>query len=167
MSRITNEMAEQIAKAMTSEKLEAIKKLESEISEKTREEVLKTIPKEVKDFFKKFPEWTQRDGSVRLNGNGCDHERVRVETVPSKNNGTVYHNPSNEFASEILKLINKRDKLKNDLSTLKKSIENALKQLRTFKKIREAFPEAAEFLPKDNAPMLPCINLDVIRKNLL
>ena len=38
--------------------------------------------------------------------------------------------------------------------------------MKTFKRVREEFSEAAEFLPPDGKPMLPAINLSSIRESL-
>ena len=57
------------------------------------------------------------------------------------------------------------DKIK-EIKTLRLSIEEALKSMRTFKKVQEVFPEAYEFLPKNKTEFLPSINLESIRTQL-
>lgn len=165
MSRITNQLAEEIAKAMVAKKEESLKNLKGEISKKVSDEILRLVPKGIQELYAKFPKYFRTTSSIQLTGNGCNYEWISLDQdIPVQN--TNYFNPEPKFAKDIILLINKKDKFKKELEELKLSIENALKQLRTFKNVRESFPEAAEFLPPDGKPMLPALNLDIIRKNL-
>lgn len=166
MSRITNQLAEEIAKSMTAKKKEDLKKLEDEISEKTIAEISRLAPKGIQELYEKFPKYFRTTSAVQLTGNGCNYEWVTLnKDVPVQN--TSYFHPEPEFGKAIILLINKKDKFKKEINALESSIENALKQLRTFKNVIASFPEAAEFLPPDGKPMLPALNLDIIRQQLV
>jgi hypothetical protein len=166
MSRITIELAENIAKQLTAKKQQKLNDLNVKISKHVRDEVLKSIPEHVKMYFAEFPQYCYTHTQVTLVGNGCNHERVNVDEFPRERASNSYYTPSPFFGKEFPILINNKDALKEEIYKLKRDIENALKQMRTFKAVREQFPEAAAFLPANNKVYLPSLDLSQIRESL-
>lgn len=163
--RITQQLAKDISKSMLAKKNEKLAELRKNISETTREEILKDVPEKVLYFYEEYPNFVATTSYVYLNGNGCNRECVSIKPIPHKG-GTLHKDVTPEFGAVITKLINKESKLRNEIYDLGKSIENALIQLRTFKNVRASFPEAAQYLPPDDKPLLPALNLDIIRQQL-
>jgi hypothetical protein len=163
MSRITNDLAESIAKTMTAKQSQTIEELKSKQKQITLDYIMKGIPKEVKELFDKNSKYLNYNSGVRFWGNGCQGLYVNIGKHPTDGLNIT---PEPEFAKELVKLDNAIQKKQDALYELKQSIENALKAMRTFKRVRVDFPEAGEFLPPDGKSMLPAINLSSIRQQL-
>jgi len=70
MSRITKEIAEQVAKKMTKDKENEIIKINQQLTTTVTDFVLKTIPEEVIEFNEKFKGYIDMRPIVRLIVNG-------------------------------------------------------------------------------------------------
>lgn len=146
MARITKEIASEVAKKLTSKKTEEIKTLENELETKLEGFILKKIPKEVLDLFKKHPNYFNTTYSFRLSGNGLNYEYLQTKnSIPYTGNNSFL--PSIEEAELLLSLNNKINDLKQKKSELFREIENLLYNLRTYSKVNSEFPEATPYLP--------------------
>ena len=95
--------------------------------------------------------------------------RITIEiakSVAQQTENTVYITPSIEFGTLMEKRHNLKYDKEREIKDLKIQIEEALKSMRTFNKVKELFPEAYEFLPKSQIAMLPSINIDSIRAKI-
>ena len=94
MSRITNELAERIAKIMTIKKQEELDKLKTLEKEIVWKEAVKDVPKEIIKMFKDKNEYVNTYTHVYLSGHGLYNANVSIEEYPCKSNGGYYINVS-------------------------------------------------------------------------
>jgi uncharacterized phage infection (PIP) family protein YhgE len=162
--RITKEIASQVAAKLLSLKYKELAELRKDFSDTVREMYMQTVPDDVIKCFKKHPIYFgySQGNSITLYGNGFNHEHIHVERIPS--NGKML-TPSKEQADTLQKLQNKIKDLDKAAKELRKSIEVALYNLRTYEKVKTVFPEAYEFLPEANTAI--AINVDSIRELLI
>lgn len=163
MSRITKQIAENVAIKLTEKQAKEIKDLQSELKDKFTEIYLKTIPKEVLDLFKKHPDFMETRSSMQLQGNGFNYQYIGLNaSYPCKNH---VFTPSPQDAKILLSQINDVYNKKSELSKLKLEIETLVFGLRTYAKVKSEFPEAAPFLPKATSTAL-MVNISDLRKKL-
>jgi len=163
MSRITKEIAEQVAKKMTEDKENEIIKINKQLTNTVTDFVLKTIPEEVIEFNEKFKGYIDMRSNVRLIGNGWNYENLSLsKSIPLKKQDFI----PNVKQSDILKKLKEEvsDKEKH-LQQLRRKIGIALYSLRTYSKVAIEFPEAVPFLPKKQETSL-AININDIRAEL-
>jgi len=165
MSRVTKEIAKEVAKGLTANHLAQIEKINEKIATIAVSEASIQTPQEVKDFYKKHPSYCNVRTSIYLRGENMNQAWVQVPALPWKGDGSTLILPA-ETGAKVQKLELKKRGIEKSMYELRKQIEQTVISLRTFKKVQEAFPEAAEFLPKGEAVYLPVVNLDVIRKEL-
>jgi len=102
MSRITKEIASEMAKKLTSKKTEEINALENELQTKLQEFILKKIPKELLDLFKKHPNYFNKTSSFNIDkvlfviGNDVLHidnpKRTTTSGTPQDTDGMWHSN---------------------------------------------------------------------------
>lgn len=166
MSRITKEIATEVAKTLTKGKKDEYEALEKQLSETVRDLYNETIPDEVKLFQQKFPSFINVRGSVELKGNGFSYEYVVVKpSVITNTNECTCLYPTPDQAKTLQQIKNKIYDLKKEYNTLFLDIENALLSLRTYSKIEKEFPEAFVLLPNRISTAL-AININSIREKL-
>lgn len=163
MSRITKQIAENVAVKLTEKQSLKIKELQANLKDKFTEIYLKTIPKEVIDFHAKYPNFTETRQSVQCTGNGFQWQSLGFNGhVPSISNT---FSPNEKDAKLLLKLLNEIDDKKSELSKLKHEIEVLVFGLRTYAKVNSEFPEATPFLPNSVSSAL-MVNISDLRKKL-
>lgn len=167
MSRITKEIASQVAHQLTAKKREEVKELDAKFRTELKRMYVEDTPTEIKELAKKYPEyfeWRDRIGFYGTNGFG--YENYRIEgTVITKAGSISYTNISPENAKKLNKLDNEIQDKKKELKDLVKELEILLYSLRTYSKVTEQFPEAIPFLPYKTTSAL-AINIDDLRKKL-
>lgn len=162
MSRITKQLAEQVAIKLTEDKKANIKLLKDKLKTIATEHYLKTIPKEVKDFYKKHPKYTKQTSYVNLVGAGLEYNHTDIDNSPHNGNSNQVKvtNEEANIVVDVQRLIEDAQKEYRDLVS---EIEIALLGLRTFKNVQEKFPEAYEFLPEISYNTSLAINLKDVR----
>lgn len=155
MTRISKTAAHEVAVALVAKQRTDLEEQEKRLSHVVTSLVLDRLPKEVHDFYEKFPQYVKKTSSARLTGLGWNREWLALEAnVPYSGNGSgnfelVFETKQHEKAANGLKdLHNAFIQSKRDLTALRCDIENTLYALKTLKAISEHFPEALPYLPK-------------------
>jgi len=164
MSRITKEIANEVARKLTTKKTEEIQKLDLLIQETLELFILKRVPKDVIEFQKTNPKFTYSTSSFRLIGNGFNHKYLNTKNDIPYNGNNIFE-PKPDEAKKLLEMINKKSDLKSNLNKLFSEIENLLYNLRTYNKVIIEFPEVEPFLPKTISNKL-MVNVNDIRQQL-
>jgi len=164
MSRITKEIASQVAKKLTAKKLEEITNLEKEIATKFEAIYLNRLSKEIKETFKKHKNYFYTRSQFQVSGSGFDYFYVNtLNEVPYNRNSSFV--ATKEDADVLLPLINNKKLLKGNYDKLIIEIEALLYGLRTYSKVISEFPEAEPFLPYNLSNKL-MVNVSEIRNQL-
>lgn len=168
--RITKFDAENIAREMTKKHQREIEKSERELSALVTENYLKTIPEKVYKLFmeKDCGTYFKRTMSVVPVGVGLNFESFNLsKTCPCTENS--YYDcrfaVSDSVAKKICDLDFSIKDAKKKRSDLGRDIENALLNLKTYKRIEEEFKEAAKYLPNKVSSAVT-VNIDTIRNRL-
>jgi len=163
MSRITKQIAENVAAQLTRKKNTEISSLKKELENKFSEIYLKTVPKEVLQLFEKFPDYVKTRRGLQCTGNGFEWQTLDFnKELPAYKN---CFSPDELDAKELLELANKIKDKKQELFKLKAEIENVVFNLRTFKRVEIEFPEAVPFLPTTVSTAL-MVNISDLRNKL-
>lgn len=166
MSRISQDLARQIAHKLVKKSDEVVTLLRKEYEEMVLVGYQNQTPAEVKKCFKSHPEWFYTKNTVKLHGHGFNWEWVNTGEYVICNKGSeCFLELTDALATRLSKAKSKWEKAKNERDKLIKETEHALINLRTYKNIREAMPAAAPFLPPPitNAIM---VNVDSLNKKL-
>lgn len=160
MSKISKQIANDIAIKLTEKQEEKIKALKEELNNFVIAEHEKSVPEIVKEGFLRYPSYYENNNiNIIVNGSHYGYFKVRY---PRKEHYFQFEdaNKGNEF----VKLINKINKLKDGRNDLQNEIVTTLINLSSFSKIKECFPEAYELIPEKK--YLPAINVDDLRNRL-
>lgn len=161
MSRISNELASQIAFKMTEKSRIATDTLHVQFREIVTTIYESQTPEEVVNCFKKHPDWLPTSGGIKLNGHGFNWEYV------SGTRHIINNNSINSSSSGVLKMTDKNskqimdakrkwEKAKEKYELLKSESKQALLALKTFNNIRKELPQAATMLPPPMSNALIC-----------
>jgi hypothetical protein len=154
MTRISKTAAHEVAIALTKNQRIDLVEQEKRLSHVVTSLVLDRIPKEVHDFYEKFPQYVKTTGGAYLKGLGWGGDFLTLEgSVPNigHNHNFVLNFETNQHekaANGLRKLYNNLQQSKKDLTALRCDIENTLYALKTLKAISEHFPEALPYLSK-------------------
>ena len=166
MSRITKYIASEMAIAMAVKSRKKRDAKRDELQKATSELVKSVVPKEVFEFQKKFPEYIYQSSSMYIPSkyfkDGRSHH-VLHDTMPSMTANNVY--PDNGL-KHLAKLKNQWDKLIEEYNDFLDELERALFDLRTFKKVAEAFPSAVQHFPNSDKKNMLVPNFDSIKARL-
>jgi len=160
---ITKTIATEVAEKLLSKQALEIKNLRSKLESTFDEIYLKTIPKEVVELFKKYPNYFRTRSGFQLSGNGFDWKSVTSSKELPCINGSFQ--PNEKDAVILQKSINEIDKKKLEYKKLHSEIETALFGLRTYKRVEENFPEAFIFLPNSISNKL-IVNISDLRNKI-
>ena len=163
MSRITKEIASEIAVKMTEKRVKEIASLRKVLQTTIYKYALSKIPKAVLLCSKKHPDYFDKNTYVQFCGNGFNYESFSFAPALPINNTRLI--PDDKTAKDVLnqnKVIHAKD---NELRSLRKEIEVSLYNLRTYKNVEKEFPEAFKLLPKNVCTSL-VINIESIREKL-
>ena len=167
MTRITKEIATQVAVQLTSKKRELVKELDVKFRSELKRMYVEDTPAEIKELAVKHPDYFQFRTRIGFYGtNGFGYENYLLEgSVVSKNTSAEYCNISAENAKKLKKLDNEIQDKKKELKDLTRELEILLYSFRTYAKVTEQFPEAVPFLPYRTTSAL-AINIEDVRKKL-
>lgn len=163
---ISKDIARRIALSLLSKKKEKVDKLKSDFSFKIREMYFKTLPKEVQEFSKKHPTFCKTNSVIKIIGAGWNHEIIGIENCVSTSNGygQTYLELKEDKAAQLKKQFVAFNDAKKEYDNAVSVIQNTIYSLKSFNKIKESFPEAAELLPEETKKEL--VNINEVRKML-
>jgi len=146
MSIITKTLASEIAAKLTTKKLEELNALRVDARKYFENLYLSEIDNSVLELFAIQPEYFNSAYHFNLMENGFNHERIQtINPVPYKS--SYYKVPKSE--SSILRAkLDAVTTAEDNYKKLKLDVAATLVSLRTYKKVSESIPEAAEFLPR-------------------
>lgn len=168
MSRITQALAEDIAKALTKHLRQQYEESHQKFKDKVREYYMASIPSEVIDFQKHLPAFIATTSTVYFDGNGFSNEFENVNpSVPTKAGGGYTRiSLSKEQGKVLQKMQNEYERQMDFWKFTKEETYNALLALRTYKNITDKFPEAAALLPPVAASTALIPNLEKLRQKI-
>jgi len=163
MSKITRQIAENISAELTKKKALEITQLKQNLIDKFTDIYIKSLPKEVIDLHKKYPEYVNARFRLQLSGNGFQYQYIDLlESLPSKNSIFL---PSEKDAKTLHFLINEVDEKEAEYKNLQIEISSLLLGLKTYNRVNSEFPEATPFLPKSMSTAL-MVNISDLREKL-
>lgn len=122
-----------------------------------------TIPKDVLDFGATHPSYIRKVSNVTVEGNGFNYINFTFKTpIIKSNNG---FSPSAKQAEILSKLRDDWDNSDKEYRKLREEIQNSLITLRTYNRIKQAFPEAYALLPNEGVTAIS-VCVDDIRGKL-
>lgn len=170
--KITQQMADDAASKMASKvynsKIEEAVEEQMKLGDKMYE---KYTPKEIVDVMLAFPSFFSLASTVRLSHEGSSEVTELIcsrPCMPISNWG----NPEKCFLVEdkeyslAVKVNRKIKDIYNQKSGYAMDVKRTLLMLKTSNRVKEAFPEALEFLPSDGN-LLPSVDLAALRKPLI
>jgi len=158
MSRISKEVAKNIATKMTSKSYELFQKLEKDFKDTVRSEYLKQVPEQVLTLFKTHSGYVETSTQVFLNGKGFNNMYVSISPCAPAERSYPPLEMTVKVADKLIAMKRKYEDAKAKHNSLKNEVEGTLISLGTHARIRESLPEAAEFLPP---PMSNALIVDV------
>ena len=169
MSRITKQIAEEVAKAMTAEKAKNVADLKGLFTKTVEEIALTKIPEAILKIIQdpNLCRYLQLTDYVHLNDYGFHYKGVCLEeAIPCTQRNSVLSLTENE-GKLLWNLEQKYKKAKKEVEDLHQEIYfTLLHTLKTYKKVQDHFPEAFEHLPKVGTPTSLAINLDALRHKI-
>lgn len=163
MSRITKQIAEDIAVKLCSKKKTLLDESNKKLSFFITDVAKRKVPKEVSIAFSKMPSYIKTRSCPYVQGQGISgYPSVSLtESVPMDSDSIQLNAKE---AEKYLSLKAVCIENKKTYEGLLKEVENALLNCRTYNKVKELFPEAATYLPPVYDP--PALNLIEIRKKI-
>lgn len=157
MSRISNELAGQIAFKLTEKSRIAMEKLHVDYKELVTSLYEKQTPEDVSECFKKHPDWIYTENKVKLDGHGYNYEWVTsTRPVISNSYGDCVMKMTDKNSKQITAAKQKWQKAKEKYEDLKSESKQAILVLKTFNNIRKELPMAAPMLPPPISNALVC-----------
>jgi hypothetical protein len=164
--RISQELAKQISFKLTEKSKSHVEALKKEYYKLAQHYYEAQIPDDIKNAFKKHPEWFYTRQIIEFSGHGFNWENIKADAPVICNDGTSAHLKLNEKSSSKLSTAkNKYKKAEEQYDSLRTETEQALLTLKTYKNIREELPEAAPYLPPPISNAL-VVNFDSLKKRL-
>lgn len=143
---ITKYLAEEVASKMVEPLKKKMNDLSNERTKIADEAIMKSIPKDVIDCYKRFLSYFCISNSVTLH-NGSYEKRVsQVTGFPSEKTYYPYMEADLEIIQKIENLDLKIDSIKKEKEKVFESVVSTLLSLRTFKRAKESFPEAYKYM---------------------
>lgn len=166
MSRISNDLAGQIAFKLTEKSRKYSEKLHLDFREIVTKSYEDVIPNAVKELFKNHPEWVDAGKCIKLVGHGFRYEQISPtrQVITHENDNNLFE-ISSKSVDKINTAYRKWVKSKEKYTELKGEVKQALLNLKTFNNIRKELPAAAEFLPPPMSNALVC-NFDSLNKKI-
>lgn len=164
MGRISKTLATKIALKMTEAKLKTVKERQLQTQTLAYELTRAILPKDVLAAHDAYPGYFQTSYSRYFYGGGLNHEDVRLSNRLPHNNSIVVQ-LSDEDGQELLKLNDDTDLLINELTALRRDIQNTILAIGTTTRLKKEFPEAAVHLPVEMTTAL-AFNLPDLLKRL-
>lgn len=160
---ITKAIAVEVAEKLIQKQGLELKGLKEDLKQKLENIILGTIPKEIKDFYKKHPSYVETRQSFQLSGNGFEYQYLNT-----KNHIPAFKSSFQPNETDALLIKNSLNQIKDKEKEYKKlfsEIEVALFGLRTYKRVEENFPEAFLLLPNKITTSL-AVNISDLRQKI-
>ena len=154
---ITRTISEQVAEKMVAPIVAKIKSLSDERQIISEEAIQNSLPKDLKDCFEKHKSCFQKSSCATLYSG--KHE-IRIEKLSYFPASSSWY-PHIEVGSQVIEHL---DKLRIKIDEKEKtynSIVSALLSLRTFKRAKEQFPDAYEYLKEYEEPGKTAVSLPI------
>lgn len=150
--KITKAKAEEIVLFLTKSKKEQVLELELNLSKKVKQLYDKSIPKEIVEAQKKFPDYFQLTNYSYLYGCGLNGHRIKISepSVHRLNNSSSIEIKGVQ-GEEIFKLYNQLKDVKDELNNIKAELYNIILMLGTKLKVLKEFPEAESCFKDSNS----------------
>lgn len=162
-TRVTKMAASRVAEFLTIKKKNEVKEAKKALEEYATQLYENTIPTSIMKEFEKFPQYFDKKSYLYISGAGLQRNQciTLAKSLPSSGNVLELKPQQSE---KFIKLKRAWEDKKSELEKLELDIETAVFNARTYKKVAELFPEAAEHLPAVFPP--PAINYADIRKRI-
>lgn len=145
---ITKSLAESIAGEMVEPLEQKIKELCDERGKIADEAIRKSIPKEVMDCFNRFRSYFCTASSVTLHYGSYEKRVSKVSPFPYSDTYYPYIGTDAETINRIERINMEINSISDEKSKAYASVVSALLALRTFKRVKENFPEAYKHMGK-------------------
>jgi hypothetical protein len=164
---ITKNIAEQIADKLLTGAKEKIIQKEIELGKVVKNIYDSKIPSEVFDLLNNLPEkWQHTKCRVHfITDNDLHFFDVNIKDHVFGSNDHYCECSEKEY-NIMMKIQTEINDIKKNIKTYKSQIVAQMLKMRTFKRIRENFPEIAIHLPEENSQNLPAINIHEILSNI-
>lgn len=161
--KISKTAAESIARKALAGKKQNLETAQRAYEQFVTEKATESLPKKVLDLFKAFPEFINKDRSLRFKADemALDYSYYKSsKSVPVPNDNFIKVSAGQLLALQAAK--NNFNKLKDQYESALNSLETAIFQLGTLKRVKTELPELEKFLPSESTTAL-VPNMDHIR----
>jgi len=168
MSRITKDIAAEIAEKLLEKKVKELNADHLKIQNLVRDFIISKTDEGLMKCFNNFDlkNYIQKTRYITLRGTGLNNDHIKLnECIPSINGNTMYLELPTDLAIQVSAMLMEDTRKNNNLNALDEELQATLYGLRTFKKVRESFPEAAIFLPEE-ADKKEIVNISLLRDKL-
>lgn len=149
MSRITKQIAEEVAAKLVATKKEKLKERNLVFSQKITELCWHKVPSDIAVLFEEYPQYFNTSSTFRPSGNGWNSQYLSlVQEVPSIYENSFSFEMEVKTSNALLKEHNRNNDEKDKIKMLERDLVHTLLNLKTYKSVTENFPEAAAYLPK-------------------
>lgn len=124
--------------------------LKKQICDLLRASYMKDVPKDIIDFFEKYPKWIKTSDRIYVSGKGISDfdGSYYVSGFPNTSSYPITIDLCDKDATVYVNLYNKHEDANIKYRETLKEIENTILTLGTHKKIGEVMPNALRFLPQ-------------------
>lgn len=143
---VTRTISEQVAEKMVAPIVAKIKSLSDERQGIAEEAIQNSIPKDLKECFEKHRSCFDKSSTATLCSGKHEIKIEKVSYFPAYSSWYPRVEVGSQVAERIDKLKLKIDKLSDEKEKTYNSIVSTLLSLRTFKRVKENFPDAYEFM---------------------
>jgi len=168
MSRISKDLAHQIAFKLTVGGRQEVDRLHKEYQEIATQAYESQTPEMIREAFKKHPQFFYTATEIRITGRGFNNEYIRTtrNIIPNSNSGRYSNYEPTVKTSETLTAAKRKyEKAEAAHKKLLQETEVAIINLRTYKNIGENIPAAKKYLPPPMSNAL-VVNVDNLVKKL-
>jgi len=168
--RITKMMAENAARKLTRKQFDELELSRKLFKTKLTEHCFSLVHENVKKAFidELLNKFLSLTSSSQLNGCGFSYDWMSLtHSIPSigGNRINIQFENNSKIGKELFELYESNIKETDRLNKLKADIELALVSMKTLKRVEIEFPEALEFLPKNENTAI-MVNINPIREQL-
>lgn len=167
MSRITKDIAQEVAEKMVAPVLAQVKVAHNKLKDAMWIIMDNKTPQIIKDAYAKNPEYFDTIERAYVQGNGFNGQEIKTSKrfiSPSGNYSTTIQ-PTEAECKILWDLYVDWEKQNKEYAELKSSISNTLYSLKTYAQVGKNFVEAVPFLPEKTSTELS-VPIDNIREKL-
>lgn len=167
MSRITKDIAQEVAEKMVAPAREVVAEAYKKLGDAMTVIALNRVPEAIKETFKNHPEYFDTVQRVFLDGNGFNWVEVYLteRIVSSGGNSSITIQPTDAEHKILWDLHIDYSKKDKECKDLKRTISDTLYGLKTYAQVGKNFEEAVPFLPEKTSTELS-VPIDNIREKL-